>query len=110
MGGGQSLSISLPHLTDYAYIGVFSAAIFQRNLPDWEQQHAAELDNVQAKDGLKLLWFRTGSADFLLARTKDTVTLLSRHGFTTNFQETPGGHTWINWRNYLNEFVPQLFK
>jgi hypothetical protein len=20
-----------------------------------------------------------------------------------------GGHTWINWRNYLNEFAPQLF-
>jgi len=110
MGGGQSLSISLPHLTDYAYIGVFSAAIFQRNLPDWEQQHAAELDNVQAKDGLKLLWLRTGSDDFLLQRTKDTVALLNRHGFTANFHETPGGHTWINWRNYLDEFVPQLFK
>jgi enterochelin esterase family protein len=110
MGGGQSLSISLANLQDYAYIGVFSAAIFQRNLPDWEQQHAAELDNLQARDGLKLVWFRTGSADFLLPRTKDTVAMLTRHGLTANFKETPGGHTWINWRNYLNEFVPQLFR
>jgi enterochelin esterase-like enzyme len=110
MGGGQSLSISLPHLTDYAYVGVFSAAIFQRNLADWEQQHAAILDDAQAKDGLKLLWLRTGSTDGLLPRTKETVALLSRHGFKPDFQETTGGHVWINWRNYLNEFVPQLFK
>jgi len=110
MGGGQSLSISLAHLSDYAYVGVFSSAIFQRNLADWEKQHAAELDNANAREGLKLLWFRTGSADFLLARTKETTALLTRHGFSVDFQETPGGHTWINWRNYLDEFVPQLFK
>jgi enterochelin esterase-like enzyme len=110
MGGGQSLSISLPHLTDYAYVGVFSAAIFQRNLADWEKDNAAMLDNAQAKEGLKLLWLRTGSTDFLLQRTKDTVALLQRHGFNPTFSESPGGHTWINWRNYLNEFVPQLFK
>jgi len=29
---------------------------------------------------------------------------------STLYNETPGGHTWINWRNYLNEFAPQLFK
>jgi enterochelin esterase family protein len=26
------------------------------------------------------------------------------------FKETEGAHTWINWRNYLNEFAPQLFQ
>lgn len=110
MGGGQSLSISLPHLADYAYVGVFSAAIFQRNLADWEKQNADILDNAQAKESLKLLWFRTGSTDGLLPRTKDTVELLKRHGFNPVFAESTGGHTWINWRNYLNEFVPRLFK
>jgi enterochelin esterase family protein len=25
-------------------------------------------------------------------------------------KETSGGHTWINWRLYLNEFAPQLFQ
>jgi len=24
-------------------------------------------------------------------------------------KETPGGHTWLVWRAYLIEFVPQLF-
>jgi hypothetical protein len=26
------------------------------------------------------------------------------------FKESPGAHTWINWRNYLNEFAQQLFR
>ena len=33
----------------------------------------------------------------------------SSHGFSPVFVESPGGHTWINWRNYLVEFAPQLF-
>jgi len=24
--------------------------------------------------------------------------------------ETDGGHIWKNWRIYLNQFVPKLFK
>ena len=30
--------------------------------------------------------------------------------FAPVFKESPGGHTWINWRNYLVEFTPQLFQ
>ena len=42
--------------------------------------------------------------------TKATVEMLKRHGFSqVVFKESPGGHTWINWRNYLQEFAPQLF-
>ena len=26
------------------------------------------------------------------------------------FRESEGGHTWTNWRVYLSEFVPKLFK
>ena len=36
--------------------------------------------------------------------------MLKKHGFNAVFQDSPGGHTWINWRNYLNEFAPQLFQ
>jgi enterochelin esterase family protein len=38
------------------------------------------------------------------------VTLLQKHGFSPVFKESPGGHTWLNWRAYLIEFAPQLFQ
>jgi enterochelin esterase family protein len=122
MGGGQTLNIAIPHLDKFAYIGVYSSGIFgivppARGPapaavpgPTWEQQHLAELDNAVARKGLKLLWFSTGVDDGLITTTRATVDLLKKHGFAPMFKESPGAHTWINWRNYLNEFAPQLFQ
>ena len=62
------------------------------------------------KKGLKLLWFATGKDDFLLNTTKATIEVLKKHGFAPEYEESSGGHTWVNWRNYLNEFAPRLFR
>jgi len=55
------------------------------------------------------VWLSTGANDSLLPNTRSTVELLQKHGFAPVFKESPGGHTWINWRNYLSEFLPLLF-
>jgi enterochelin esterase family protein len=110
MGGSQTLNIAFSHLDKFAYVGVFSSGILGgAGASDWEKNHLEMLDNSGLKKGLKLVWFSTGSQDGLLPRSKDTVEMLKKHGFEASFQESPGGHTWINWRNYLNEFATQLF-
>jgi len=118
MGGGQTLNIAFPNLEEFAYIGVFSSGIFSlgrrgpqdESQPSWEEQNKEVLDNVELKKRLKLIWFATGRDDFLIETSRSTVELLKKHGFDVVFKETEGGHTWINWRNYLNEFAPQLFQ
>ncbi len=119
MGGGQTLNIGMSHLDMFGYMGVFSAGVFSMGPrsgttattpPEWEAQRAATLDDAALKPGLKLLWFSTGADDRLLPTTKATVKMLEKHGFTPTFIESPGAHTWINWRNYLEEFTPQLFQ
>lgn len=118
MGGNQTLNSAIPHLDKFAYIGVYSSGLigaFGRGGqvpagPSWEEQHKAELDNAAAKKGLRLLWFSTGVDDGLMPTTKGTVEMLKTHGFEPVMKESPGAHTWINWRNYLNEFAPQLFQ
>ena len=90
-------------------MGVFSSGLLFRNLPDWEKENQAMLADASAKEGLKLLWFATGSQDFLLKQTRQSVEFLQKHGFKPVFKETAGGHTWINWQQYLNEFAPMLF-
>lgn len=131
MGGGQTLNIALPHLEKFAYVGVYSSGLlnaFMRNTqpgaprpaPEvipaispageaWVKQHQAKLNDANLKKGLKLFWLATGKEDFLLGTTKATIELLKKHGFDPVYKETPGGHTWINWRIYLTEFAPQLF-
>lgn len=132
MGGNHTLNIALPHLEKFAYVGVYSSGLLSafmrapqpgapRPAPDaipaitpageaWIKQHQAKLDDANLKKGLKLLWFATGKEDFLLGTTKGTLDLLKKHGFAPVYEETPGGHTWINWRNYLTDFAPKLFK
>ena len=87
-----------------------TAAPQAQTAADWEKQHASTLDDARLKNGLKVLWFATGRDDFLLTTTNATVELLKKHGFNPVMKETPGGHTWINWREYLNEFAPMLFR
>ncbi len=136
MGGGHTLHVAIPRLERFAYIGVYSSGLLGGfPLPDpagrggppapaaagppatppltaaeWEKVHAAKLDDAALKKGLRLLWFATGKEDRLLPTTVGTVDLFKRHGFAPVFKESPGGHTWINWRNYLVEFASQLFQ
>jgi enterochelin esterase family protein len=42
--------------------------------------------------------------------SKALAELLKKDGFNYIFRETPGGHTWANWRIYLSEMAPLLFK
>jgi len=109
MGGAQTLNAAFNHLDKFAYIGVFSSGIFGDTAP-WETSHLADLDNARLKKGVKLLWLSTGTQDGLIRNTRATVDLLTKHGFTPVFKESPGGHTWDNWRDYLIEFCPQLFR
>ena len=82
----------------------------QSSSPSWEEQHKNMLDNKSLKKGLKLLWFATGSEDFLVKTSKASVDMLKKHGFSPVYKVSGGGHTWINWRNYLKDFAPQLFR
>jgi enterochelin esterase-like enzyme len=110
MGGLQTLNLSMANPNMFAYIGVFSSGWFAGTLEKSETTYAAGLNDAKARDGLKLLWFATGKDDFVMEPSKATVALLKRHGFNPEFHETDGAHTWMNWRAYLHEFAPRLFR
>ena len=110
MGGAQTINVTMLRPKDFGYVGVFSAALGFGKAAAWENEHKEVLCDPAAKDGLKLMWFATGSQDFLLNRTKETVDVFKWNGFNPVFKETTGGHTWINWHFYLYEFAPQLFR
>lgn len=115
MGGGQTLNIGIPNLEKFAYIGVYSSGVFgitstNRTSPAFEDQHKHILANVKLRKGLRLFWFGTGKDDFLVQTTRATVDMFKKHGFDVIYDETPGAHTWIVWRNYLHDFAPKLFQ
>jgi enterochelin esterase-like enzyme len=117
MGGAQTLSISFSHMNEYGYIGVFSSGIFgiaggPNGAPptkQWEEEHKSMLDDAEFRKGIRLVWFGCGKDDFLVKTSQATVDMLWSHGLKVKTQESEGGHTWLNWRDYLAEFAPMLF-
>jgi enterochelin esterase family protein len=120
MGGAQTLNIAFGNLGDYSHVGVFSSGVFGieggggpagNTGPSWESAHTEMLKDADLKKGLKLVWFATGKDDFLLKTSQATVKMLESNQFDVTYEETEGGHTWINWReNYLPAFLQLLFK
>lgn len=117
MGGAQTLDVAFTDLADYGYVGVFSSGIFgidrdgqEGRGAAWFEAHKAGLDNAELKKELRLVWFATGKSDFLVATSRATVEALKQRGVNVVYRETDGGHTWLNWRDYLHEFAPLLFR
>ncbi|MDG3005223.1 alpha/beta hydrolase [Paludisphaera mucosa] len=118
MGGAQTLNVAFGHLDEYGAVGVFSSGVFgitggpNGGAPDtrWEDAHKSTLDDAELKKGLRLVWFGCGKDDFLLKTSQATVEMLKRHQIDVVSRDTVGGHTWLNWRDYLVEFAPLLFQ
>lgn len=111
MGGFHSLHISKEYPDMFDYVGLFSAAIMPR-----EEAQSKIYDNldeklkIQFSKAPKLYWIAIGKTDFLYGANTDFRKNLDERKYPYQYYETDEGHIWKNWRIYLSEFVPKLFK
>jgi enterochelin esterase-like enzyme len=108
MGGIESLQIGLNHLDQFSYVGGFSAAITPAEFPKTFAGIAA--DPTGANKQLHLLWIGCGTDDGLFGASNSFSKFLDDSQIKHTFFKIPGAHTWIVWRQFLNEFAPQLFR
>jgi enterochelin esterase family protein len=111
MGGGQALRVITTRPGRFSYIAIWSAGLFGRNADDWANRNAEFLSGAGSfNKGVKLLSICVGDKDFALAGTKELSEALRSHGIEHELHVSGGGHTWINWRHYLSELAPRLFR
>ena len=111
MGGFHSLHISRYYPDTFDYVGLFSAAIMpNQNAESKVYENIDETLKAQMDNGYKLYWIGIGKADFLYKNVTDYRAKLDNMGMKYTYLETEGGHTWTNWRVYISQFVPLLFK
>ncbi len=112
MGGGQTTRVVTTHPGQFAYVAVWSAGINPQMTADFEKRAAALLDHPdQANKQIKLFSISCGEKDTLAFNgSKNLAEILKKRGIKHDFHISGGGHTWINWRHYLNEFAPRLFQ
>lgn len=111
MGGFHSLHISKEYPDVFDYVGLFSAAILpQEDVQSPIYQNMDEKLKVQFAKNPKLYWIAIGKTDFLYKNNVDFRKKLDDNGYKYVYRESDEGHIWKNWRIYLSEFVPMLFK
>ena len=114
MGGCHSLFISINYPDLFGYVGLFSAAVdrqqnSQEGYPNIYADRNQKIDRLFSKHP-KLFWIGIGKTDFLIQSNNDLRAYLDSKNHKYTYLETEGGHIWRNWRIYLTEFTPLLFK
>ncbi|HPA87525.1 MAG TPA: alpha/beta hydrolase-fold protein [Bacteroidales bacterium] len=107
MGGGHTISCTNLYPGFFQYICPLSMGI--RVNDENRARYDAEFRAVK-KAGYKLYWIACGDSDFLIESARTLDATLTRLGMKHTFYVNSGGHTWVNWRIYLNTFAPLLFK
>jgi enterochelin esterase-like enzyme len=109
MGGAHTLRYGLTHPELFGYVGVFSMGFTDTSLVSWyEKKNAAAL--TRAAKEMKLVYYAVGKDDFLYRSIAPTRALLAKYGIKDVYNESGGGHEWRNWRRYLADFAPRLFR
>lgn len=58
----------------------------------------------------KLYYIAVGEEDFVKKLNDDFRLKLDAAGYKYEYNETDGSHSWENWRKYLLDFLPRIFK
>ena len=111
MGGLHSQRISMQYPDMFDYVGLFSAATYPRSNKESEvYQNEEQKLARQFESNPKLYWIGIGENDFLFEENMAFRALLDKNAYPYTYRQSGGGHEWRNWRIYLSEFAPLLFK
>lgn len=107
MGAGHTISCTNLYPGFFSYICPLSNGI--RLTDDNKAKYNSDFKALK-KAGYKLYFLACGDSDFLIESARTLDKTLTDNGLKHTFFVTSGGHTWSNWRIYLNNFAPLLFK
>jgi enterochelin esterase family protein len=108
VGGGQTLNIGLTHPDKFAYVCSYAPYTatdeFKGNFTDWSPN--ADQLNKQ----LKLFTISVGTEDFLYEAVKQNIAMYQDKKLAVKSYIVPGGHTWMNCKQYLTTTLQEIFK
>ena len=107
MGGGQAITIGLGHLDLFSAIGAYSAAV----PTNFETRYKALLDDPDGTNAkINLFWIGCGRLDSGFSHSQELADILENHHIQHTFVPSDGYHNYTNWRLYLGQTAPLLFR
>ncbi len=110
MGGYQTQLISNLYPDKFDYLGVMSMGIYDRLDKNYDKEKHIKQITALNNSHPKLYWIACGKKDFLYDGVVRLLAFYDENKFKYTYRESEGGHSWENWRMYVSEFAPMLFK
>lgn len=108
VGGGQTLNIGLTNTDKFAYIASYAPYTateeFQKNFSNYNP----DADKINKQ--VKLFTISVGTEDFLFEPVKKNIAMFEEKKIKLTSYIVPGGHTWMNCKQYLVTTLSQFFK
>jgi enterochelin esterase family protein len=108
VGGGQALNVGLTHTDQFAYVCSYAPYTateeFQKNFTAWTP------DAAKMNKQLKLFTISVGTEDFLYESVQKNLAMFAEKKINVKPYIVPGGHTWMNCKQYLATTLQEIFK
>jgi enterochelin esterase-like enzyme len=108
VGGGQTLNIGLTNADKFSYVCSYAPYTatdeFRKNFTNWSPDAAA------MNKKLALFTISVGTEDFLFESVKQNIASFREKGLQVKTYIVPGGHTWMNCKQYLATTLQEIFK
>jgi enterochelin esterase family protein len=109
MGGIQTLNVGLHNLGAFRYLVVMSSGwVSDQDRQSFFTREASRIPSYNSQ--LKLFWWGWGVSDIARPNAILVTDRFKSLGVKVETMETPDGHEWKNWRLYLHEAAPKLFR
>lgn len=111
MGGYHTQVITNKYPGMFKYIGVMSMGLYGDNrFGNYSREEHEKQIRALIASKPELYWIGVGKEDFLYESVTNLRKFYDEMGLNYIYRETSGGHTWTNWRIYLSELAPLLFR
>ena len=109
MGGSHTTQVIGRNPDEFAYVSIWSSGF--SSAEEYESAYADFFAQAeQVNEDVEHFSIIVGTDDFAYPGSVTLSETLAKHGIEHEFIETGGGHTWLNWRQYLHNFARELFQ
>jgi enterochelin esterase-like enzyme len=112
MGGLVVLNTAFAHLEIFSHVFVYSSGYLADQRPAWQQNLSSVLGDAQATNQLlnAPVYLAAGATDTALPNSQAVRDILKDNDIKVLWQDSSLGHEWGNWRRYLAQTLPLMFK
>lgn len=112
MGGLVTLNTGFGHLELFSHVFVYSSGYLADARPKWETNASSLLGDSKKTNGLldAPVYLAAGATDTALPNAQAVRDIFKKNDIAVLWQDSSKGHEWANWRRYLAQTLPLMFK